>query len=42
MIPKDVIEKFIKMLPEIKNGSYSDYISKTRDIFDARLYSFSN
>ena len=42
MIPKEVIEKFIKMLPEIKNGSYSDYISKTRDIFDARLYSFSN
>lgn len=42
MIPKEEVEKFIKKLSEIKAGKYSDYISKTRDVFDARLYSFTN
>ena len=37
MIPNQKIENFIKSLPEIKAGSYSNYISKTRDIFDALL-----
>ena len=42
LIPNDEIQAFIKKIPEIKAGKYSDYISKTRDIFDARLYSFTN
>lgn len=42
MIPSVEIEKFIKKIPEIKSRKYSEYISKTRDIFDARLYSFTN
>ena len=42
MIPSNEIECFIKKITDIKSGKYSDYISKTRDVFDARLYSFTN
>lgn len=42
MIPSEEIEKFIKKTSEIKVGKHSEYFSKTRDIFDARLYSFTN
>ena len=42
MIPDEEIERFIEKLHEIKSGVYSDYISKTRDVFDARLYTFTN
>ena len=42
MIPSNEIETFIKKLSEIKSGNFSEYISKTRDVFDARLYSFTN
>ena len=42
MIPANEIENFINKLSDIKSGKYSEYISKTRDIFDTRLYSFTN
>ena len=42
MIPGDEIKNFIKKIPEIRAGTFSEYISKTRDVFDARLYSFTN
>lgn len=42
MIPSTEIESFIKKLTEIKAGKHSEFISKTRDVFDARLYSFTN
>lgn len=42
MIPITEIEAFIKKISEIKSGKYSEFISKTRDVFDARLFSFTN
>lgn len=42
MIPSEEIENFIKKISEIKAGKYSEYIAKTRDVFDARLFSFTN
>ena len=42
MIPSNEIERFIRKLSDIKSGKYSEYISKTRDVFAARLYSFTN
>ena len=42
MIPLNEIESFIEKIPEIKSGKYSEFFSKTRDVFDARLFSFTN
>lgn len=44
MIEKLVIENFIQKISQIKNAPNSEYFSKTRDVFEARLqtYIFKN
>ena len=42
MISDDIIQAFIKKISLIKQGKYDDYISRTRDVFDARLMSYTS
>ena len=41
MISEDVVSKFIEKLPQVRNGNFSDYLSRTRDVFDARLMTYT-
>lgn len=40
MIEKSIVEDFIQKIPQIQNGGHSEYFSKTRDIFEARLQTY--
>ena len=42
MISDDVVQSFIQKISLIKNGNFTDYISRTRDTFDARLMSYTS
>lgn len=42
MIQSTVIEDFVNKISRIKLGDYPDYFSRTRDIFDARLVTYTN
>ena len=41
MISENIVQSFIEKISRIKNGQYVDSISRTRDIFDARLSSYT-
>lgn len=42
MIQNDIVNSFISKITQIRNGKFSDQISNTRDVFDARLMTFTS
>lgn len=42
MISDDIIQAFIQKIQLIKKGNFENYISRTRDVFDARLISYTS
>lgn len=40
MIEKSIVESFVQKIPQIHNGAKTEYFSKTRDIFEARLQTY--
>ena len=42
LIPVKEINEFINKITQIKKGDFSELISKTRDVFDARLVSYTS
>lgn len=42
MISESMVQSFIKKISQIKHGDYDDFLSRTRDIFDARLVTYTS
>ena len=42
MISEDVIRLFISRISLIKQGQFKEFVSRTRDVFDARLMSYTS
>lgn len=40
MVDSKTVDEFISKIPQIKTGMFPDFLSKTRDIFEARLQTF--
>ena len=42
MIPGNIVQEFIQKISLIKKGQFDDFVSRTRDVFDARLMSYTS
>ena len=42
MIPENIVQAFIQKISLIKQGQFNDFVSRTRDVFDARLMSYTS